>query len=192
MKYYNTYTIYVCLSNNKIVTIFNFSLENYVLSKSKDKISKPDSGHFKKAIQIPNEVVVTSDDNYIIDIWLKDQENDDGYSNLNKIKFEHNISDIISVNSEYFISSNNYDRQIYFYDIKSLSIEKTLNNIDCLDAENSLCLFNDDYIIISCRNGFALIYIKTKEFVQYIEDYIKKYKKKEIFLNSNNDIYINF
>ena len=188
----NNYTIYVCLLYNKIVNIFSFDLENYVLSKSKDKISKPDSGHFKKAIQIPNEVVVTSDDDYIIDIWIKDQENENGYSHLNNILLENDITDILSVNSEYFISSNNYDRQIYFYDIKSLSIEKTLNNIDCLNSINSLFLFNDDYIIISCRNGFALIYIKTKEFIQYIEDYIKKYKKKEFFLDSNNDIYINF
>ena len=116
----NTYTIYACLSNKKIVNIFSFDLENYVLSKSKDKISKPESGHFKKAIQLPNEVVVTSDDDYIIDIWIKDQENENGYSHLNNILLENDITDILSVNSEYFISSNNYDRQIYFYDIKSL------------------------------------------------------------------------
>ena len=103
----NTYTIYACLSNNKIVTIFSFDLENYVLSKSKDKISKPESGHFKKAIQIPNEVVVTSDDDYIIDIWIKDQEKENGNSHLNNIILENDIIDILSVNSEYFISSNN-------------------------------------------------------------------------------------
>ena len=35
---------------------------HYSLPKKIDKISKPESGHFQKAIQLPNELVVTSDD----------------------------------------------------------------------------------------------------------------------------------
>ena len=188
----NTYTIYACLSNNKTITVFNFDSENCVLSNSEDKIYKPENGHFKKIIQLPHELVVTSDDDYYIDIWIKEQETGEKYSYLKDIKLKHDISDILFVNSEYFISSQNYDKKIYFYDIKSLSIEKSLNNIDCLATQNSLFVFNDEYIIISCEKGFALIYIKTKEFVQYIEDYINKYEKKELYLDSNNVIYIKY
>ena len=188
----NTYTIYACLSNNKTITVFNFDSENYVLSNSEDKIYKPENGHFKKIIQLPHEFVVTSDDDYYIDIWIKEQETGEKYSYLKDIKLKHDISDILFVNSEYFISSQNYDKKIYFYDIKSLSIEKSLNNIDCLATQNSLFVFNDEYIIISCEKGFALIYIKTQEFVQYIEDYINKYEKKELYLDSNNVIYIKY
>ena len=188
----NTYTIYACISNNKTITVFNFDSENYVLSNSEDKIYKPENGHFKKIIQLPHEFVVTSDDDYYIDIWIKEQETGEKYSYLKDIKLKHDISDILFVNSEYFISSQNYDKKIYFYDIKSLSIEKSLNNIDCLATQNSLFVFNDEYIIISCEKGFALIYIKTQEFVQYIEDYINKYEKKELYLDSNNVIYIKY
>ena len=188
----NTYTIYACLSNNKTITVFNFDSENYVLSNSEDKIYKPENGHFKKIIQLPHEFVVTSDDDYYIDIWIKEQETGEKYSYLKDIKLKHDISDILFVNSEYFISSQNYDKKIYFYDIKSLSIEKSLNNIDCSHTQNSLFIFNEEYIIISCEKGFALIYIKTKEFIQYIEDYINKYEKKELYLDSNNLIYIKY
>ena len=188
----NTYTIYACISNNKTITVFNFDSENYVLSNSEDKIYKPENGHFKKIIQLPHEFVVTSDDDYYIDIWIKEQETGEKYSYLKDIKLKHDISDILFVNSEYFISSQNYDKKIYFYDIKSLSIEKSLNNIDCSATQNSLFVFNDEYIIKKKKKGFALIYIKTKEFVQYIEDYINKYEKKELYLDSNNVIYIKY
>ncbi len=183
------YTIYACLANNKKVILFNLDLKNYELSKNNNVIIKPGAGRFKKVIQLPNELVVTSDNDYIIDIWIKEETNEDGYSHLNSIILEYSIIDLLLVNSEYFISSQD-NNQINFYDIKSLSIEKSLNNIDCSPQKNSLLLYNDQYIIINCENGFALIYIKTKEFVQYIEDYTKNYEIKEIFLNSNNNIYI--
>ena len=71
-----------------------------------------------------------------------------------------------------------------------MSIKKSLDNIDCLSTQDSLLLFNDQYIIINCKKGFALIYIKTKELVQYIEDYIDKYETKEFFLNFYGNIII--
>ena len=71
-----------------------------------------------------------------------------------------------------------------------MSIKKSLDNIDCLSTQDSLLLFNDQYIIINCKKGFALIYIKTKELVQYIEDYIDKYETKEFFLNFYRNIII--
>ena len=174
----------------KKITIFNLDFENYVLSKSKDKISKQGMGYFKKAIQLSDELVATSDDDHNIDIWIKAELKDEGYFHLISIILYHEISDILSVNSESFISSQNYDNRIYFYDIESLSIEKSIKNIPCLNSENSLFLFQDEYIIVNCVNGFARIYIKTKEFVQLIEDYLSRYDKKELYLDSNNYIYV--
>ena len=53
-------------------------------------------------------------------------------------------------------------------------------------------LYDNKYIIINCCKGFAIIYIKTKELVQYIEDFLGlKYGEKEFILNSkNSSIYI--
>ena len=163
----NTYKIYACLNNKKRVAIFNFDLNNCKLEKSDTEIIKSGFGfgHFKKAIQLPNELVATSDDDNEIDIWIKDKENDDGYTHLNNIILDYDIADILSVNSEYFISSHCNEKKINYYDIESLSIKKSLDNIDCLSKQDSLLLFNVQYIIINCKKGFALIYIKTKELV---------------------------
>ena len=66
----NTYKIYACLNNKKRVAIFNFDLNNCKLEKSDTEIIKSGFGfgHFKKAIQLPNELVATSDDDNEIDI----------------------------------------------------------------------------------------------------------------------------
>ena len=195
----NIYKIYACLNNKKRVAIFNFDLNNCKLEKSDIlEITKSTEiiksgfgfGHFKKAIQLPNELVATSDDDNEIDIWIKDKENDDGYTHLNNIILDYDIADILSVNSEYFISSHCNEKKINYYDIESLSIKKSLDNIDCLSTQDSLLLFNVQYIIINCKKGFTLIYIKTKELVQYIEDYIDKYETKEFFLNFYGNIII--
>ena len=188
----NYFRIYACLSNNKKVIIFDIDLKKEELRKNKNEISKPGSGHFIKTIEIFNELVATSDTDYIIDIWIKAQENNNDYFHINNIVLESDISNILSVNSEYFISSHSIKKQIYFYDIKSLSIEKSLDNIDCVSSQDSLLLYDDKYIIINCYKGIAIIYIKTKEFVQYIEDFInsEEYYRKEFILHSNNNIYV--
>ena len=161
----NNYTIYACLSDNKKVVIFDIDLVNRILSIKDNEISKPGSGNFLKAIELNKDLIATSDNDFIIDIWIKDQENNNGYSHINNIKLESNISNILSVNSEYFISSHRQKRLINFYDIKSLSIEKSLNNINCTKGQDSLLLFDNKYIIINCLKGFAFISIKTKELV---------------------------
>ena len=186
----NNYTIYACLLSMRKIIIFNFDLNSRILRREDDKIIKFGLGNFKKVIQLSNELIATADSSNVIDIWTKDKESDIGFSNIGNIALEEDITDILSVNSDYFISSQSIDEKIYFFDIKSLSKEKTLFNVDCLDKPNSLLVFNNQYIIVNCFKGFSLISIKTKEVIQYIEDYFNKYTKKEFFLNSNQYIYI--
>ena len=188
----NNYTIYACLSNHKKVVIFNIDLINHNLTKSNNEINKQGSGHFLKAIELNNDLIATYDNDNIIDIWLMDQENIIGYTHINNIILEFSISNILSVNNDYFISYHSIEGQINFYDINNFSIDKTLNNIYCISGLDSLLLYDNKYIIINCFEGFAIIYIKTKELVQFIEDLIdiENYDTKEFVLNSNNNIYI--
>ena len=153
-------------------------------------IKKQGTGQFYKAIQLPNELVATFDNHDIIDIWIKDENNeDDEYLLMKSIPSEDPIYSILYVNPDYFISS--HEDKVQFYDINSLSIEKSLNKIDCFKEINSLALFNE-YIIITCNAGFAVINIKTKELVQYIQDHSYKaiFDHKEIIYNSRNSFYI--
>ena len=186
----NTFTVYANLSNAKKIIIFNIDLTSYEISKNDYMIKKQGIGQFYKAIQLPNELVATFDNNDIIDIWIKDENNeDDEYLLMKSIPSEDPIYSILYVNPDYFISS--HEDEVQFYDINSLSIEKSLNKIDCFKEINSLALFNE-YIIITCKAGFAVINIKTKELVQYIQDHSYKaiFDHKEIIYNSRNSFYI--
>ena len=186
-----TYTIYGNVSNSKKVVIWNFDLNLSTLTRSNDEIVKEGFGIFQKVIKLSDELIATDDTHETIDIWTKDKESINGYSHLCDIISENNITDILSVNSDYFISSHYEKEIINFYDIKSLSLEKTIYNIKCSNESNSLLLFNNQYILINCEKGLAVISIKTKEVVQYIEDYFDNYyNRKEFVLNSNNNIYI--
>ena len=185
-----TYTIYVCLSNNKKIIIYNFDLSSQNLIKSNDKIIKLGIGHFKKVIQLSNEIIATSDSNYGIDVWKKDKGSNTGYSHLTEIVTKEYITDILSVNSDYFITSHYFGKNINFYNIETLSLEKSLNKINCLPTPNTLLKFDNLYIIVNCAKGLSVISIKTKEVVQFIQEYLFAYNEKELFLNSNNDIYI--
>ena len=184
-----TFSIYACLSGNKKIIIFNFDLNSENLIKSNDKIIKLGIGFFKKIIKLSDEILATSDSNYGIDVWIKDKGSNTGYSHLSEILTKDYITDILSLNSDYFITAHINGKYINFYDIKSLSLEKSLNKINCLSAPNTLSNFNNLYIIVNCDKGFTIISIKTKEIVQFIQDYISYYNKKE-FIIYNNNIYI--
>ena len=120
----------------------------------------------------------------------KDKGSNTGYSHLTEIVTKEYITDILSVNSDYFITSHYFGKNINFYNIETLSLEKSLNKINCLSTPNTLLKFDNLYIIVNCVKGLSIISIKTKEVVQFIQDYLFVYNEKELFLNTNNDIYI--
>ena len=184
------YTIYVCFKNISKISIFNYNIKSNNFGMSTDEIIKHSSSNFYKCIKLSEKMIATIDKDRFIDIWLKDKENEKGLTHMSNIRSDKTISDIILVNLEYFITSHYTSEQINFYDTNTFSLVKTLSNIDCLNELDSLFIFNNKYILVNCINGFAIIYIKTKELVQYIENFLSDYEKKEIFLSSNKNISI--
>ena len=81
-----------------------------------------------------------------------------------------------------------YDtKKIVFYDKNNLDINKVIKNIDAINSHN--CLFSfGKYIIINCEEGIALLLIKTKEMVQYINSYKDGWKL--LCSSFDNNIYI--
>jgi len=180
------YTIYACLGHEKKVVIFNLDLNTGIMKQSKDRLIKYENGHFKKCIQLSSELIATADD-YCINLWIKNKKSDNGFSSLKELKLGTGVSDILSLNSEFFISSHYFSEKIIFYDIKIIAKEKTISKIDCLDTINSLFLFND-YIIVNCKGGMALICIKTRELIQYIQNFSETFHDKELYLNIDKNI----
>ena len=183
-----TYTIYACFSHDKKINIFNFNLVSGILTKSKEVIINNHNYKFIKAIQATETLVITADYNNRIGIWLKNNESKDGFENLKDIILSTQITGILPVNHEFFISSHHLKKRINFYDIESLSIKKSLSNIDCIDNINSLMLFNKDFIVVNCIKGFSIISVKTKEAIQYIENFCSLNDKE--FFNTNQYICI--
>ena len=183
-----TYTIYACLCNEKKVVIFNLDLLSGSMKLSKDKLIKYENGHFKKCIQLSNELIATADD-YCINLWDKTKKNDIGFIKCGEIKLGTGVSDILSLNSDYFISSHYFSEKIIFFNTNLRAKEKTVTKIDCMDSLNSLLIFNEN-IIVNCKGGFALISIKTREMIQYTQNFNVNFHDKEIILNGDNTMYI--
>ena len=176
----------------KIVKIFECNLDDATMILKNEEIYDINDlkGHFNKCISLLNEYYATIDDKMII-IWFKDI-NTNNYSIVNTISLNIMISDIFSINNEYLIASFPTKCFLKIFEIKSLSLIKTLNNVDCLDSQNIFFPFHQ-YILVNCEKGIILISSQTKEIVQYIENFENIPKNKEIYLNSDDDcIYLIF
>ena len=181
--------IYVCLLDKKIIKIIDYFNESNkdTLKLSREEI-KDDSdleGHFNKCIYLNNDYVCTIDASYLT-IWYKFI---DFYTKIKKIKTKNPITDILLVKNECFILSYSSEKKIDFYDIVKFNPQKEIKKIDCINSLNSLFLI-DNYIIINCYEGIAIISFNTKELVQYIKD-LNKYYNKKICIGNNNIYIIN-
>jgi len=181
--------IYACLSYRKIVKIFKFNLQKKTMKLCDEEINDEDNDsiRFNKCIELVDDYVATSD-SYNICIWKKDSHSV-LYSNIKKITLDEEISDLLLIDDNCFISSSSDDKIINFFNMESLEKEKILSDIDIINSNNSLFLFKD-YVIIDCHEGIAILSIKTKELIQYIQNYSRFKIDKSIFIGNDNNIYI--
>ena len=183
--------IYICLLNKKNVKIIDYNLDNEELIINKNEIIDETSqfnSHFNKCIKICDYFFATADAIRII-IWNKTNENSViSYKNIKISNMQTKTSDMILANNEYFITSQPLIKTITIFNIKSLSQEKYITNIDCIDSTNCFLLFKQ-YIIINCKQGIALLLIKTKQIVQYIETFNEFSGNKEIILDNKKYLY---
>ena len=186
--------IYLCLLEEKKVLICECNLALLTFILSKDEImgnSLKYKDHFNKCIQITNNYLATSDDT-MISIWTRIIDNIEKkkkeYINIINIKLDTKISDLLSINDEYFISCQPIKKTISFINIPNFKEDKIIldDKFEFYKSENCLFLLNQ-YIAINCLKGIALIYIKTKEIVKYIEN---NFEKKYICLNNLDNFYI--
>ena len=183
--------IYACLMDKTIAKIFNYNLENQEITiNEKDIRYETDkSTHFNKCINISNNYYATSDNIYII-IW--EELKSGNFSIFEKFEIGNKTSDLLyinDINENYFISSQPNNKSITVFDIENLKEEKIITNIDSIDCCRCLLAYKN-YIFINCIKGIALFFIKTKEIVQYIENYRELSSEKEIFLDINDNICI--
>ena len=180
--------IYVCLSDKKIIKIFNCDLKNEIMELNQNEIKEEDVGDDKylKCIELPNNILAALEEEAkIISLW-----NLDNYSNIEKISINETIGDILLINSDFFISSQPMKETITFHNINNLNDKKIINNIDSLNSIHCLAS-NKNYILVLGENGISVISIKHKELIQYYdtsEDYSESFDRC-IKIDEDNNIY---
>ena len=174
--------IYACLSNQKIVKIFNYDLEDRNMKLSDEEIKDIPNGQddqFYKCIELSNNLIGTVD-NTCITIWKKNNANKLYTKKFEKMFFEI-PKDLLLVNNDYFITCFSESRIISFFDINNFNKLKDIQEIDSIGRD---CLYlYKNYVIINCINGIAILSIKNKKLIRYIINFNEYNNKKLCIYN---------
>ena len=184
----NNQKFYVCLLNKKTIQIFEYDLVDKNMKISEEQIIDypiSQNDHFYKCIELPNNLIATSD-NIKISIWRKNNANK-LYSKKIDILLSEKPNDILAINYDCFILSNYKSSKIIFYDINSFNKIKEIQNIDPINSDDCLFLYKS-YIIINCIGGIALLLIKNKKLIQYIN--FEGYYNKKLCITNNEIFYM--
>ena len=182
--------IYSCLSSKKSVLIINYDSEKNTLKLSDEKIEIKDGlyKNFWKCIPINDNKIITIDKDSIY-LWNKKYLNQNNFLNSQKKDlFCSNLYDACQINDECLLFS--HCESLTFLTIENLEVEKNIKDIDCnSNKEKKSLILIKDCVLVNCSKGIAIISIKTKEMIQYIQNW-ENFDSKEIVKSSNNYIYI--
>ena len=177
--------IYGCLNDKKIVKFFYFDEKEFSIKNQEITDNEDINSHFNKCIQLTEKFIATAD-NKQIKIWKNSDK--EQLEIEKKININSETPDLLLVNDEYFISSQPDKKTIIIININNFEISNTILNIDCIDSQNSL--FNlQNFVIINCIKGIQLLFKKTKEITQNIQDFDNELNNKELYVY-NNRLYI--
>ena len=183
----NLKRIYACLLNKKIIKVFDLDLENETMKLSNEQIKSKASipnDHFNKCIEL-GDGLLASADNYKISIWKRNKKS---FRRITDLKFSEKPFDLLLVNNNYFITSLYLSKIIIFISLEKYEIIDEIKDIDTACSEECFILFKD-YIIVNCIKGFALLSIKTKKLIKYIDNFEGYYNKK-LCIDSKDYLYI--
>ena len=179
--------IYACLYETKSVQIFNYNINDKTLSFSDEFITLFEKGHFTKCIYLEKNLLSTICDNSIFFWSLNNNNQSKNYINTKTRIFQKKIYDICKLNNEYlaFTSQSN----LICFNLKTYEVDKNIPNLDCIKDIDTILIISD-FIFVNCEKGIAIIFIKTMEKIQYIENYDTWNYQKIITKSVNNKIYV--
>ena len=185
-----TKKIYISLLNKKAIRFIDYDSVNNSLKLRKELIEIDDDSEdiFRKCIPIDENNLITTDDENIY-LWSKDDSNLDNFIIAKeKSLFCHNLYDGCQVSDKILLFS--HCKRLTFFNIETFEVEKIIENIDCKKdkKEKSLIIFND-IVLVNCMKGIAMISIKNKELIQYIQNW-ENFEVKKMIKSPDNFIYI--
>ena len=141
-----------------------------------------------KCIPISDNKIITIDSVFIY-LWNKKDLNSNNFLKTKTKKlFCSDWYDICQINDECLLFS--HCKSLTFLTIENLEIEKNIKDIDFYrnKGEKNLILIKD-CVLVNCSKGIAIISIKTKEMIQYIQN-LENFDSKKIVKSSDDYIYI--
>lgn len=180
--------IYICLNDEKTICIIKYNLngEKFIFNIYHMKNYKNVRAHFNKCIDLSKNLLAAYD-NKCVYIFERNK-NTNEYLINKRISTKTKTMDLLLINSNYFVSAQPKSESIWFFDIRTLKIEKSINEIDSISSPNCLLLFKEN-IIVNFKRGLTIISSKLKEKIQYIQltDYIHKHK---VICGNKNSLFV--
>ena len=146
----------ISCSNDETIKIFKLHNNTY-------SIIQILMGHNKAVYKIIN----TLDNNLIscsldstIRIWEKKYKK---YSQLFILNSYGEIQDMLETKLNEVVTSLRWNNSLIFWDLISRKKKKTINKIDCSIWNNSLCLINENILIVGGRGSIYLINVNSYE-----------------------------
>ena len=146
----------ISCSNDETIKIFKLHNNTY-------SIIQILMGHNKAVYKIIN----TLDNNLIscsldstIRIWEKKYKK---YSQLFILNSYGEIQDMLETKLNEVVTSLRWNNSLIFWDLISRKKKKTINKIDCSIWNNSLCLINENILIVGGRGSIYLINVDSYE-----------------------------
>ena len=180
--------ILISLLNKKEIKIIDYDFEKLSFNFSEIKcnnIFNNKYNYYFKCIQLSSGLFATSNDN--ITIW-SNKENI--WNQIKNINVNSDIYDMLLIDKDTFMCSIS-NQNLIIYDISNYSPLKIIKNIDPSNEKNTLLKLNNNFILIISCKGIGIFDIKSKELIQYTEDYYSPLYSK-IGLDSDNRIYISY
>ena len=172
--------IYAIPDGQNVINIFNYNHEKNTLLLIYKNIPSP-SNEIKKFELIDENYLFLMDDNYI---YLLTKNNCNNFLCTNEKFLAEILFDECKVDDKYIIVSHQY--HLTFIKIENLIEEKVILNVDCIEDNNNLTLIKD-FVLVNCYDGIAIISIKNKEMIQYIE-MDNRYSSNKIIKKSSEDL----
>jgi len=174
----------ITCGGNKTMKNYIYNINDKKLVETQELYCKDNSGCICRAIELPNNNLVSSDNNNIL-IWKRDQNN--------KFKIIKEITDfggvmqhLTLINDKYVVCHNNSGVLRIYNSGNDFKLEKEIKNLTSYAYMHRFCIINSELFCLSGDQNIYLISISKMELVNNIR--VENMNFHSILLLSNNSI----
>ena len=146
----------ISCSNDESIKIFKLFTKSYTIIQILMGHNKP---VYKIINSLDNNLISCSLDS-TIRIWEKKYKK---YSQIFLLNSYGEIQDMLETKLNEVVTSLRWNNSLIFWDLVSRKKKKTINKIDCSIWNNSLCLINENILVVGGRGFIYLINVDSYE-----------------------------